>query len=452
MNCNKLLYGIIAVFTLLSCTEKPYDSSVNDYGTVALSVTAPEGVTECIVFVPGIDTLAVLNGAVHQIQVPASTFVRVVAYAGHEAVICDGTTVTMPESGAPKTFYSASCEINVRPSAVTDVTLELVQRIRQLEIAVSDMSAPAAVCIDNAAQSLECEYNRFFAPAARLLSFDGEKNSEKLDILGFAGDCLSLTYTSGAGQKDERSYMFSVPMSRIGGNISSPLGITISAGSAVPSASVHTGEHDVEMDIYIPPVVYTYKAGDYYPVPDVDLSDPAAVSAVEGIVFSVDETGEHGKVIGLKEGSGLKWNISGGADNTDDIHDGMKNLETVLKNDPSLDNHPAFAWCVALGDGWYIPALEELREIRTVWGATQDEKDVFNKKFTDIGADPLYARKYVEAKGSEQAAYYYTSTEAPSARNKIWSFSFNSTGDATSALKKSSDTQENLLFRAIKKF
>ena len=193
----------------------------------------------------------------------------------------------------------------------------------------------------------------------------------------------------------------------------------------------------------------TYKVGDYYPNPSVDVNDPEEVAKVEGIVFAVSEDGFHGKILSLQEGSSLAWSTTGAADNTDDEDDGMANFTTVKAKDPSFASYPAFAWCASLGEGWYIPAVNEVLLIRTVW---QANKTLLDNKFTEIGATPLSATKYVSSKGNNQASYYYSSTEYADSPNKILSVSFNGTSAAGSGLKKSSGTQENLLFRAVKLF
>ena len=199
--------------------------------------------------------------------------------------------------------------------------------------------------------------------------------------------------------------------------------------------------------IGIKPAV-SYKAGDYYPDPDVDVADAEAVKKIEGIVFS--SNGTHGKILSLTESSGLKWNIDGAKDGTLDENNGTANWNTIKAKDASFANYPAFAWCASLGDGWYIPAINELIEIRTAWGSTIEEKEAFNKRISDIGGEPIKATTLVE--GSAKSAYYYSSTEKESATNKALSLSFNGTSGASDGIKKSSDGAANLIFRAIRRF
>ena len=223
--------------------------------------------------------------------------------------------------------------------------------------------------------------------------------------------------------------------------------------SLTPEAAVPAGTKGVisdwvctsgETSIGTTPTI-TYAIGDYWPNPDISAGGHA-----EGIVFTVSADGKHGKILSLVESSGLKWNTTGGKDETLDADDGAVNWNIIKSKDASFTNYPAFAWCASLGDGWYIPAINELLAVRTAWGATIEEKEAFNKRISDVGGIPLKMTAMVG--GSAKSAYYYSSTEKESAANKALSLSFNSTSGASDGIKKSSDSQANLIFRAIKKF
>lgn len=186
-----------------------------------------------------------------------------------------------------------------------------------------------------------------------------------------------------------------------------------------------------------------YSIGDCYPKDG---------SPVEGIVFEVSEDGQHGKVFSLAEGFGLKWRTIGDADYTDDRDNGMNNFEIITAMEPEYDGYPAFAWCASLGDGWYIPAINELIKIRDSWGKSQKERKALNTKIKEVGGTPLSDAVYVKAKDAKVSAIYYSSTENGLKRQKIYCLSFNSASTEADGLKKMSDSVENLLFRAVKAF
>lgn len=103
----------------------------------------------------------------------------------------------------------------------------------------------------------------------------------------------------------------------------------------------------------------TYAVGDYY-----------NENGREGIVFEVDATGRHGKIMALRDlPEKLAWCTRAEydgkrvGDGATDRTDGMKNLQAIRRIPRWQEKYPAFAGCVALGEGWYLPALEELKKI-----------------------------------------------------------------------------------------
>ena len=137
----------------------------------------------------------------------------------------------------------------------------------------------------------------------------------------------------------------------------------------------------------------TYKVGDYY-------ND----GSKEGVVFLVDATGKHGKIVSMQQTS-ASWSsyeaeqkcYIGALSKTD----GKANMKVVMGRPNWKTNYPAFAWCANLGAGWYLPAIEEL------------------EKFTLNDAVRNAVNRTLEAKGgiklsnksSSQVMWYWSSTE-----------------------------------------
>ncbi len=113
-----------------------------------------------------------------------------------------------------------------------------------------------------------------------------------------------------------------------------------------------------------------YKVGDYY-------ND----GVKEGVVFEVSEDGRHGKIVSMKQSAEwLKWSSDSAEQKrligaNSDI-DGAYNMAKVKAISGWRDKYPAFKWCADLGEGWYLPAKEELRTIYKC-------KDKLNPKLTD---------------------------------------------------------------------
>ncbi len=129
-----------------------------------------------------------------------------------------------------------------------------------------------------------------------------------------------------------------------------------------------------------------YKVGDYY-------ND----GVKEGVVFEVELDGYHGKIVSMTNSSnGLDWSYE------DEIlikakheTDGLLNLAKVSRRKDWRKNYPAFAWCVDLGAGWYLPAIGELQRLFAAY-------DAVNKTVVAYGGEWLY-------KDEE----YWSSTEYP---------------------------------------
>ena len=97
-----------------------------------------------------------------------------------------------------------------------------------------------------------------------------------------------------------------------------------------------------------------YAVGDYY-----------YDGVKEGVVFDVWDNGNSGKIVSMtKSSSSLKW--SSDADEqkrligADSETDGAYNMVVVKAITDWESKYPAFKWCADLGEGWYLPAKQEL--------------------------------------------------------------------------------------------
>ena len=97
-----------------------------------------------------------------------------------------------------------------------------------------------------------------------------------------------------------------------------------------------------------------YKVGDYYNDGEKD-----------GIVFEVSAGGRHGKIVSMCQPlSRIVWSTNPILYlSTKSKSDGVVNMEKVKQQSGWRATYPAFRWCDDLGEGWYLPAINEMKVI-----------------------------------------------------------------------------------------
>lgn len=101
-----------------------------------------------------------------------------------------------------------------------------------------------------------------------------------------------------------------------------------------------------------------------------DVGDLYDVDGIQGVVCLVNNDGTHGLILSLDE-IYLHWSEFTKGDlrtvGADDMADGRVNMERVAAyiaaNNASWEDFPAFKWCRDKGDGWYLPAVNEMLAI-----------------------------------------------------------------------------------------
>ena len=215
-----------------------------------------------------------------------------------------------------------------------------------------------------------------------------------------------------------------------------PVTVTVSAGEAVPVTIT------VKQDAADAPLVY-YRGGDYYP--DAD--------APEGVVWYIDPssstdggvTGLHGKVVSLDQSTNdalnkKQWVGPYGCNLRLSMDDGKANTDAVVafaaEKGYVLEPSGAFGWCIGKGEGWYLPAFNELRHIYAVasgvnydtvkaeWGnynilpngnttECNAARSAFNAKITAKGGMALF---------TPYEPYWASSSDEYNLGSKAWSF------------------------------
>ncbi len=153
-------------------------------------------------------------------------------------------------------------------------------------------------------------------------------------------------------------------------------------------------------------------------------------NGVKGVVVMLTDGGRHGLVMSLDEAC-LAWSNlprkQQKAVGASDRHDGAKNMEAVAKyiaeNNLSWKQFPAFEWCRAKGDGWYLPSINELWTTGTMFlggsrtASNRKYRKLFNDNVEGAGGTPLSGvmiyHSSTEDKDARYSLYSHMNSEAP---------------------------------------
>lgn len=134
----------------------------------------------------------------------------------------------------------------------------------------------------------------------------------------------------------------------------------IAAGNAVIIAEAGGITAECRVMVTAPAKLWDYYYEDGTWSEDLDPSKAAV-----GIIYSVNEDRQSGKVVSLDEFYG-QWGIEDYVTGATDDMDGMANMETIKSITGWEELFPLFKWCEAKSEGgldWYIPAKKELRQL-----------------------------------------------------------------------------------------
>lgn len=182
----------------------------------------------------------------------------------------------------------------------------------------------------------------------------------------------------------------------------------IAKGSAVIKVSLETpdGIFSAECAVTVTEAKPTYKIGQI-----LDFN------GVKGIVYEINETGTSGKALSLDESGVVLWATSSTlysqnytlAQSEDD---GEANCSKLKDLNPSLSYFPAAKWCADLGDGWYLPAVNEGR----AWLNLKADLEplIIENGGKKLGGFYWSSTECEEGEGWEAFYYYYSSSNGGS--------------------------------------
>lgn len=149
-------------------------------------------------------------------------------------------------------------------------------------------------------------------------------------------------------------------------------------------------------------LTYALNAGKIGRLPSFPFETTPAVEPLKlgdyfggGIVFQL--TDEYAKVVSLDE-SVCYWSTSTAKETTigttADPEDGIDNTN-LFRNRADLAEFPAAAWCIAKGDGWYMPSRKEINAIRNNLNLTDEQsREGINSMISDYYGTPFTNTSY----------------------------------------------------------
>lgn len=190
----------------------------------------------------------------------------------------------------------------------------------------------------------------------------------------------------------------------------------------VATISVTAGAVKAECQVTVQTPAKEWAVGDYY-----------EVGSVKGVVVWVDESKLKGKIISLDETTADVWSTSNRTTGAQSTTDGKSNTEKVKALDNELTSFPAFKWCVEKGEGWYLPASDEVKCF--------------------LAAEPVVKETLAAHGGTPLDSYYWSSTESDSnsETTAYWIYGYKGKDITTNSDSKTSP-EDDTLVRAMYEF
>ena len=201
----------------------------------------------------------------------------------------------------------------------------------------------------------------------------------------------------------------------------SPDGKVKAVADGVATISVTAGAVKAVCQVTVQTPAKEWAVGDYY-----------EVGSVKGVVVWVDESKLKGKIISLDETVSV-WSTSNRYTGAQSTTDGKGNTAKVKALDNELTSFPAFKWCVDKGEGWYLPASDEVKCF--------------------LAAEPVVKPTLAAHGGTPLDSYYWSSTESDSnsETTAYWIYGYKGKDITTNSDSKTSP-EDDTLVRAMYEF
>lgn len=412
----KKLFSLIALLSLAvgftACEETTPDTP--DTKTVTLSANKSE------IMADGVETVlfeATVNGVVKSdgVQIiclndnsvlSASTFKTTAAGEYRFVAVCNGVKsnevkVLATNPAGPTVVLTADKDAIVADNAET-VTFTVT-------VDGEDKTAESTITIVNYASTLEG--NTFVSDVAGEFvfeaTFDGEKSNQvivtataveapvqksltieasKLRIKADGEDCATLTVMYG-----EEDVTATCEIRTTAGDVieGGSFATTTPGSYNIYALYDNVRSNTISVDAYDPNIASAYEIGQIYDI-----------NGAKGVAYAIktDNQNRTWAYFFSMDEADLQWSTENVWCNCVASR-GDWNTEDMLRNGTSPDMYPAAQWCIAHGDGWFMPSSQELQ---WMWDAISEGTHNFdnasvaayNKLLTDNGGMPFVETYY----------------------------------------------------------
>ena len=145
------------------------------------------------------------------------------------------------------------------------------------------------------------------------------------------------------------------------------------------------------------------------------IGDLVTIDGIQGVVF---QTSPQVKIVYVKEVLAV-WNTKNQTTGATDKDNGKVNMSKIKSISDWQTKYPAFKWCSDIGEGWYLPALNELKAI-------YKQKSKLNKTLKDNEMDKLGSK--------DKYSYIWSSSETGSMGAYVVRFSRGDDGSTSKFL------------------
>lgn len=412
----KKLFSLIALLSLAvgftACEETTPDTP--DTKTITLSANKSE------IMADGVETVsfeATVNGVVTSdgVQIiclndnsvlSASTFKTTAAGEYRFVAVCNGVKsnevkVLATNPAGPTVVLTADKSTIVADNAET-VTFTVT-------VDGEDKTAESTITIVNYGTALET--NTFVSDVAGEFvfeaTFDGEKSNQvivtatavetpvqksltieasKLRIKADGEDCATLTVMYG-----EEDVTATCEIRTTAGDVieGGAFATTTPGSYNIYALYDNVRSNTISVDAYDPNIASAYEIGQIY-----------EINGAKGVAYAIktDNQNRTWAYFFSMDEADLQWSTENVWCNCVASR-GDWNTEDMLRNGTSPDMYPAAQWCIAHGDGWFMPSSQELQ---WMWDAISEGTHNFdnasvaayNKLLTDNGGMPFVETYY----------------------------------------------------------